>query len=94
MLAASLLTSLSVSAQETNKVMNLSPSSFTLGAYIETYYSYDLNNALGNTKPSFLYSFNKNNEAAINLALLKHACNLANCKANKQTPPVSSRRTV
>lgn len=82
LLAASLLASLGVSAQETNKVMNLSPSSFTLGAYIETYYSYDLNNALGNTKPSFLYSFNKNNEAAINLALLRGSYVKSGFRAN------------
>lgn len=71
MLAASLLTSLGAFAQETNRLINLSPSPFTLDGYVETYYGYDVNNPGGNTKPSFLYSFNKNNEVAVNMAFIR-----------------------
>jgi len=72
-LAATLLTSWGAFAQEANKTTSLTPSPFAMGAYVETYYSYDLNNPIGNTKPSFLYNFNKNNEVAVNLAFLKGA---------------------
>ena len=72
-LAATLLTSWGAFAQEANKTTSLTPSPFAMGAYVETYYSYDLSNPIGNTKPSFLYNFNKNNEVAVNLAFLKGA---------------------
>lgn len=70
-LIAWLLTSVVASAQDSTKAMNSSPSPLTFGAYVDTYYSYDFNNLINNTKPSFLYSFNKNNEVSVNLALIK-----------------------
>ena len=80
-LAATLLTSWGFT-QEPNKTISLTPSPFTVGAYVETYYSYDLNNLIGNTKPSFLYNFNKNNEVAVNLAFIKGAYVTSRLRAN------------
>ncbi|HNG37201.1 MAG TPA: porin [Nitrosomonas sp.] len=71
-LVACLLTSASAFPQDCNKIIINAPSSpLTFGAYAETYYSYDFNNLINNTKPPFLFSFNKNNEASVNLAFLK-----------------------
>ena len=70
-LVAWLLTSVGASAQDSTKAMTSSSSPLTFGAYVETYYSHDFNNLINNTKPSFLYSFNKNNEVSVNLALIK-----------------------
>ena len=70
-LVAWLLTSMGASAQDSAKAVNSSSSPLTFGAYVETYYSYDFNNLINNAKPSFLYSFNKNNEVSVNLALIK-----------------------
>ncbi len=70
-LVAWLLTSVVASAQDSTKAVNSSPSPLTFGAYVDTYYSYDFNNLINNTKPLFLYSFNKNNKVSVNLALIK-----------------------
>ncbi len=66
-----LLTSASVFPQDNNKTIINTPSPLIFGAYAETYYSYDFNNLINNTKSPFLFSFNKNNEASVNLAFLK-----------------------
>ena len=70
-LIAWLLTNVVASAQDSTKAMNSSPSPLAFGAYVDTYYSYDFNNLINNTKPLFLYSFNKNNKVSVNLALIK-----------------------
>lgn len=73
MLVACLLTSASAFPQDNNKTIINAPSPLTFGAYVETYYSYDFNNLINNTKPSFLYSFNKNNKVSVNFASIKGA---------------------
>jgi hypothetical protein len=39
--------------------------------YVEGYYSYDFNEPENNTRPGFLYNFNRHNEFRINLGLIK-----------------------
>ncbi|NDI99066.1 porin [Flavobacterium sp. LaA7.5] len=43
----------------------------TISGYIETYYAYDFNEPESNTRPSFFYSHNRHNEAALNLGFIK-----------------------
>ena len=47
------------------------PSPFTFSGYIDTYYSYDFGNPDNHTRPGFIYSYNKHNEATLNLGLIK-----------------------
>ena len=41
------------------------------GGFLDTYYSYDLDAPKGEQKLPFLYNYNRHNEFAVNLALLK-----------------------
>lgn len=68
----------SIFAQEDTTKNN--PLSFN--GYVEAYYMRDFNNPLGNTRPGFVYSHNRNNEVNINLALLKATYNTENTRAN------------
>jgi hypothetical protein len=89
-LAACLLTSVNAFSQNNaktiiNAIESLSPLTLgplTFGVYVETYYSYDFNNLINNTKPSFLYSFNKNNEVSVNLASIKGSYATSRIRAN------------
>lgn len=81
-LVACLLTSASAFPQDNNKTIINALSPLTFGAYAEAYYSYDFNNLINNAKPSFLYSFNKNNEVSINLASIKGAYITNRIRAN------------
>lgn len=54
-------------SQETEQ----SPISIT--GYVETYYLYDFNTPLNNTRPAFVYSFNRHNEVNLNLGFVKAA---------------------
>jgi hypothetical protein len=47
------------------------PSPFTFSGYIDTYYSYDFGNPDNHTRPGFMYSYNRHNEATLNLGLAK-----------------------
>lgn len=42
-----------------------------ISAYTEIYYQYDFNNPVNNTRPSFTYSHNRNNEVNLNLGFVK-----------------------
>lgn len=42
-----------------------------ISAYLETYYSYDFSNPSNHERPAFFYSFNRHNEANLNLGLIK-----------------------
>jgi hypothetical protein len=46
-------------------------SPFTFSGYIDTYYSYDFGNPDNHTRPGFMYSYNRHNEATLNLGLIK-----------------------
>ena len=45
--------------------------SLKITGYLETYYSYDFNQPENNTRPGFFYSYNRHNEVALNLGLIK-----------------------
>ena len=81
-LAACLLTTLQANAQVSTGIFNRFLSPFTISGYAETYYGGDFNNPIGNTRPSFLFNFNKNNEASVNLAFLKGTYNTNKIRAN------------
>lgn len=45
----------------------------TISGYVEAYYSYDFNRPEDNSKPAFLYNYNRHNEFNINLGFVKAA---------------------
>ncbi len=45
----------------------------TISGYTELYYGYDFNSPINNTRPFFLYNFNRTKEVNLNLAFLKAA---------------------
>ena len=53
-----------------------------LSAYIETYYLFDINNPKSGNRPSFIYSHNRHNEFAVNLALIKVNYTASRLRAN------------
>jgi Putative beta-barrel porin-2, OmpL-like. bbp2 len=58
------------------------PSPFTLSGYIETYYVYDFNQPINNTRPGFIYSYNRHNEVNLNLGFVKGSYNTDHVRAN------------
>lgn len=54
----------------------------TVSGYAEVYYTADFNNPKNNSRPSFVYSHNRNNEVNVNLAFIKTAYNSENVRAN------------
>lgn len=57
-------------------------SAFTISGYTETYYSLDFNKPAGDIKSPFIYSYHKNNEASVNLALVKGSYGTEYIRAN------------
>lgn len=57
-------------------------SPFSVSGYVETYYVYDFNKPSNNTRPAFIYSYNRHNEVNLNLGFLKGAYNTDNVRAN------------
>ena len=55
---------------------------FTVSGYLETYYVYDFNRPINNTRPGFIYSYNRSNEVNINLGYLKGNYNTERLRAN------------
>lgn len=53
-----------------------------LSAYIETYYAYDFNEPVNNTRPAFFYSHNRHNEVALNLGFIKAAYDNGQVRGN------------
>lgn len=53
-----------IMAQEDNKPLKIT-------GYAELYYQYDNSNPQNNTRPSFIYSHNRNNEINLNLGFIK-----------------------
>ncbi len=81
-LVTCLLASTSAFSNDSSKILINAPSPFTFGTYAEAYYSYDFNNLIKDQKPSFIYSFNKNNDVAINFASIKGAYTTSRIRAN------------
>ena len=53
-----------------------------ISGYAEAYYSYDLNRPGSNTRPGFLYSYNRHNEVNLNLGFVKAAYAKDRVRAN------------
>lgn len=47
----------------------------SISGYVEVYYQHDFNNPQQNSRPSFVYSHNRNNELNVNLGYIKAAYN-------------------
>jgi Putative beta-barrel porin-2, OmpL-like. bbp2 len=76
LLGISMIAGISAAAQETK------PSPFTVSGYLETYYAYDFNKPVNNTRPSFIYSHNRANEVNLNLGFIKGSYNTDKLRAN------------
>ena len=57
-------------------------SPFSISGYVEAYYVYDFNKPENNTRPAFIYSYNRHNEVNLNLGFLKGSYNTENVRAN------------
>lgn len=53
-----------------------------ISGYAEAYYLYDFNRPVNNTRPAFVYSHNRSNEATINIGFIKAAFANENLRAN------------
>lgn len=81
--ATAFMISISGMAQDndsTEKKNGASP--FTIGGYVEVYYSYDFNKPSNNDKAFFLYSHDRHNEVNVNLAFLKGTYATERVRAN------------
>lgn len=56
--------------------------SFTFSGYVEPYYVYDFNQPGNNTRPGFIYSYNRHNEFNLNLGYIKGSYIADNVRAN------------
>jgi hypothetical protein len=83
LLASATFLPLSGIAHATNTAAktNALQSPFAISGYAETYYDFDVNNLVGK-KPSFLVSYSKNDQLALNLALIKGSYMTNNTRAN------------
>lgn len=68
-------------AQDTSKVMpEINP--FTISAYLEGYYCYDLAKPATHERPDFVYSHKRHNEVNLNLGYIKAAYSITHVRAN------------
>lgn len=74
------LCTLFAAAQEDTTAQRGNP--LSISGYAEAYYSYDGNRPAGNTRPSFLYNFNRHNEFNLNLGFVKAAYVTERARAN------------
>jgi hypothetical protein len=58
------------------------PSPFTINGYVETYYAFDFNQPGNNTRPAFIYAYNRHNEVNLNLGFIRGAYNTDHVRAN------------
>lgn len=57
-------------------------SPFAVSGYLETYYLYDFNEPANNTRPGFVYSFNRHNEVNLNIGFIRGSYTTDNVRAN------------
>ena len=57
-------------------------SPFSISGYLETYYSYDFGNPDSHERPGFFYSFNRHNEANLNIGFIKASYAAERVRAN------------
>lgn len=74
MLAAALTTAVNIYAQDQPKIK--------VSGYLETYYGYDFNKPIENSRPGFIYSHNRHNEVNLNLGFIKGAYDDGRVRAN------------
>ena len=55
---------------------------FTFSGYLDLYYGYDVNKPINNSRPDFIYSYNRANEITVNLAYVKMAYATTRVRAN------------
>ena len=72
----------SAHAQDSTAEKTAAQGPFTLSGYIEGYYSYDFGRPANNTRPGFLYSYNRHNEFNLNLGFVKGSYNADRVRAN------------
>ena len=77
--ATGLLIAVAVNAQDSTAGKT---NPFSVNGYIETYYSYDFNRPTNNTRPAFLYNYNRHNEVNLNLGLIKGTYSTKRIRAN------------
>lgn len=53
-----------------------------VSGYLETYYGYDFNKPLDNSRPGFIYSHNRHNEVNLNLGFIKGSYDDGSIRAN------------
>lgn len=61
---------------------SLNNKALSISGYTEVYYQADNNHTLTNQRPQFVYSFNRNNEVALNLGFIKASWHTDNTRAN------------
>jgi hypothetical protein len=61
---------------------SLKSSPFTVSGYVEAYYLYDFNQPSNNTRPPFVYAYNRHNEVNVNLGFLRGAYTTDQVRAN------------
>ena len=71
-----------VCALNANAQTDSTKSFLKFSGYLETYYSYDFANPSNNTRPRFVYSHNRHNEANLNLGFIKAAYEKGSVRAN------------
>jgi len=54
----------------------------SISLYADIYYQYDANHTTGNSRPPFIYSYNRNNEVSLNLGYIKAAWATGKTRAN------------
>lgn len=57
-------------------------SPFSVNGYLEIYYAYDFNKPENNTRPGFIYSFNRHNEVNLNIGFIRGTYNTDKLRAN------------
>ena len=57
-------------------------SPLTVSGYLETYYIYDFNKPVNNTRPAFIYSYNRHNEVNLNIGMIRAAYNTEKVRGN------------
>jgi hypothetical protein len=77
-----LLASLNARAQDQANNTTGSALPFAVRAYAETYYGFADDRLVGDRKPSFMVSYDKNNDLSLNLAFIKGSYATHNARAN------------
>lgn len=81
MMGVAILLSAAASAQDST-ITEVRANPLTFSGYVEGYYSYDFNTPPANTRPGFLYNFNRHNEFNVNLAFVRAAYAKDRVRAN------------